>query len=331
MLTGANPRSILVLVAIAVAFLVPTIVTSSPYHLRVLTNICVFIIVVSGFRLVVSAGQFTMAHAGFIWIGSLTSALLVNKMGWSFWLCLPLAGMVPAMIAVLLGRVTLRLRGIYFAIATFAFTVVIGLVWRTWNTHIHGVRLGPIPAPNPIGGWDFSNMAHYYYCAVVLVLITLLIMYRLARSRFGLTLRCIAASDALAASVGMNAMGYQIAAFAIGSFFAGVGGAFHSHWLRMIDPGMSSFTTLLYIITYAVVGGTRSVMGPVYGCLLLLGMPVLLKYIPDYDPKIEPIIYGSVLVLTVRFMPEGISGLLQRISERVKGAYGRRYKEYAAA
>ena len=132
MLSRTNPTSIVVLVAIATLFLVPTTMTSNPYYLRVLTNICLYIIIVSGFRLVATAGQLTMAHAAFIGLGALTSALLVTRMGWNSWYCLPLAGMVPAIIAVGLGRITIRLRGIYFAIATFAFTLVIALVLKSW-------------------------------------------------------------------------------------------------------------------------------------------------------------------------------------------------------
>lgn len=312
---------------IATLFLVPTTMTSNPYYLRILTNIGLYIIIVSGFRLVATAGQLTMAHAAFIGLGALTSALLVTRLGWNFWYSLPLAGMVPAIIAVGLGRITIRLRGIYFAIATFAFTLVIALVLKSWPS-VFAAR--NIPPPNPIGGWEFSSAASYYYLALVLVVVTLLVMYRLDRSRFGLTLRCIQGGDVLSASVGINIIGYQIAAFAIGSFFAGIGGAFHVHWLRLVDGGMFSFTALLYIILYAVVGGTRSFMGPVYGCVLFIGFPVFLKYIPNYDPKIEPLIFGSILLLTIRFMPEGISGFIQRVSKKIKGLRRKEIKEYAA-
>ena len=327
MLSRISPTSIAVVVAIATLFLVPTTMTSNPYYLRILTNICLYIIIVSGFRLVAASGQLTMAHAAFVGLGARTSALLVTRLGWNFWYCLPLAGMVPAIIAVGLGRITLRLKGIYFAIATFAFTLVIALVLKSWPS-VFGVR--NIPSPNPIGGWEFSSGASYYYLALVLMVVTLLVMYCLDKSRFGLVLRCIRGGDVLSASVGMNVMGYQIAAFAIGSFFAGIGGAFHVHWLRLMDAGMFSFTALLYIILYAVVGGTKSFMGPVYGCVIFLGFPVFLKYIPDYDPKIEPLIFGGILLLTVRFMPDGISGFIQRISKKIKGLHRKEIKEYAA-
>ncbi len=124
MLSRTSPTSIAVVVAIATLFLVPTTMTSNPYYLRILTNICLYIIIVSGFRLVSTAGQLTMAHAAFVGLGARTSALLVTRLGWNSWYCLPLAGMVPAIIAVGLGRITMRLRGIYFAIATFAFAVI---------------------------------------------------------------------------------------------------------------------------------------------------------------------------------------------------------------
>jgi len=329
MLSRTNPTIIVVLVAIAILFLVPTGMTSNPYHLLVLTNICIYIIAVSGFRLVATAGQLSMAHSAFMGIGAYTSALLVTKLGWNFWYCLLLAGMVPAILAVGLGRITLRLRGIYFAIATFAFALVI---WKGWNTFFADVvgRVTDIPPPNRIGGWEFSSVTSYYYLALVLMLVTMLVMYRLDRSRFGLILRCMASNDALSGSVGMNIMGYQIAAFAIGSFFAGMAGAVHVHWLRLMEPNMFSFTAMLYIILYAVVGGMKSFMGPLYGCFFFIGLPQFLKYIPNYDPKVEPVIFGSILLLTVRFMPGGISALLQRISEVIKGLHRRKVKEYAA-
>jgi len=87
---------------------------------------------------------------------------------------------------------------------------------------------------------------------------------------------------------------------------------------------------LLYIILYAVVGGMKSFMGPLYGCFFFIGLPQFLKYIPNYDPKVEPVIFGSILLLTVRFMPGGISALIQRVSEVIKGLHRRKSKEYAA-
>jgi len=327
MLSRINPTILVTLLAIDALFLVPNIMTSSPYHLMVLTNIFIYIVVVSGFRLVATAGQLSMAHSAFMGIGAYTSALLVARLGWNFWDSLYLAGIVPAIIAVVLGRITLRLRWIYFAIATFAFAI---LLLKGWGTLFGRVGIPNIPPPNPIGGWEFSSRASYYYLALVIMLVTMLVMYRLDRSRFGLTLRCVAANGALSGAVGINAMGYQIAAFAIGSFFAGTAGALHVHWLRFLEPNMFSFTAMLYIILYAVVGGMKSFMGPVYGCFLFMGMPVFLKYIPNYDPKVEPLIYGGILLLAVRFMPGGISAFLQRVAEALKGLHRKKGKEYAA-
>jgi len=315
---------------VVILFLVPTAITSNQYYLRILITIGIYTVIVSGFRLLTTAGQLSMAPAAFMGIGAYTSAILATKLGWNFWYTFLLGGMMAVVISLMLGRITLRLRGAYFAIATVAFAWIVTIVWRRWENLFGGPQgIDNIPPPNRIGGWEFGSMESYYYLILVMTLLTLLIMYRLDRSRIGLVFRCIARGDELSESVGMNIMGFQMAAFAIGCFFIGIAGSFHGHFIHYIEPDTYAIVLMLYIIVYAVVGGLGHYMGPLYGSAFLISLPAFLKHIPGYDPKIEPIIYGGILVVIMKLWPDGIAGLIQRAIGIIKRLRRRNDKEYA--
>ena len=258
----------------------------------------------------VSAGHVSFAQVAFMGIGAYTTALLTKELHWTFWSCLPLSGFVAASVALPLGYITLRIKGVYFIVATFALGEVIRLVWIEWSSLFKGPGGIPdIPLPSPIFGWEFGSASSFYYLILCLLIFTMFAMYGLDRSRFGMTLLTFEQAEDLAESVGINAMKYKVIAFVIASFFAGITGAFYATFHHYISPDDFSLTQSLYVVVYTAIGGTGSLYGPVVGCFTLILLPALLHYVPGYEPVLEPLIYGSILIIILLLLPAGLVSL----------------------
>ncbi len=305
-------KPVITIVILILLFLIPTFVSSS-FYLRIFISMLYMIMLVAGFRLALSAGIFSMAPQAFFGIGAYTLALFVTRLNWNWWLSTLLAGVFAAASAAIIGRILLRLKGIFFAISTLAFASVLVLIWSTFPFFGRFSGIFNISAPNTIFGLEFGSLVSYFYLALVLAVITMLVMSRIEKSRFGFTLRCIGINADLARSSGVNVMLYSITAFCIGCFFAGIAGAFFASYLGSIQPSTFDFNVLILILLYAVIGGVYSVWGPVYGVVIMTGITTGLTYIPHYDPKIGPIILGVILIVVMLRFPKGISSLLESI------------------
>lgn len=301
------------LVIIVCLFIFPQIF-KNPYYIRVWTNTFYLIVLTASLRMIMITGQVSIAHYAFMGIGAYTSALLVTKAGWNFWITFPLAGIMAAIFAVGLGYLTLRIKGSYFAIATVALGEVIRMVWVEWQGFFGGMNgIMGIPAPDSIGSISFGSMPSYYYFGLILMLFAMGVLQRMDNSRYGMTFKSIAMADNLAESVGVNIMNYKVLAFTMGCFFAGLAGAFYSSLQHYISPMDFTGGESIMLIVFLVVGGRKNLYGPILGVFTLTWMPVLLEQFPWYDPIILPIIYGAVLLVAMLFVPGGVLDLLERI------------------
>jgi branched-chain amino acid transport system permease protein len=320
--TSSILAPIAVFAIVILLFFVPSFIENS-YYLRVFINTFYLIVLTVTLRLIFLTGQISLAHYAFMGIGAYTSVLLVTKLHWSFWATLPLAGIMAALVAIVLGYITLRIKGAYFAITTAALGEVIRMVWVEWKEVFGGANgIMGIPSPDSIGGWKFGSMPSFYYIGLLLMLVTVLVMYRLDKSRFGMTFRSIALADNLAESIGINIMNYKVLAFTIGCFFAGLAGAFYSSLQHYISP--TDFTNLesIMLVVFLVVGGRANLFGPILGVGVLVWLPVLLQEIPNYKPTVEPLIYGGFLLFIMLFIPEGVLGIPARVRSLFKARNG---------
>jgi branched-chain amino acid transport system permease protein len=313
-----HKQYIVALVVVAFLFLFPQIV-KNPYYIRVWINTFYLIVLTASLRMIMITGQVSIAHYAFMGIGAYTSALLVTKAHWNFWLTFPLAGIAAAIVALGLGYLTLRIKGSYFAIATVAMGEVIRMVWVEWQGFFGGMNgIMGIPAPNSIGGINFGSMPSYYYFGLILMLFSMAILQRMDKSRYGMTFRSIAIADNLSESVGVNIMNYKVFAFVSGCFFAGLAGALYSSLQHYISP--MDFTVLesIMLLVFLVVGGRTNLLGPILGVTVLTWLPVLLEQIPGYKPTILPIMYGAFLLAVMLFIPGGVVDILERAWARIK-------------
>lgn len=284
--------------------------TQDPYVLNILITTGIWTIAAWGVRLIMSTGQLTLGHAAYMAIGAYASALLVMKVGLSFWVAFPLAGVISTLVALLIGYLTLRIKGVYFAIITFAFAEIIRLIIIHWPNLLGGYGgLANIPAPHPFLTIRFSSRLPYYYLLLALTLITYLVMVRIDQSRLGKIFSSIHESDTLAESIGINIMKYKIMAFCIGCFFAGLSGSFYAHYFNFTSPEFFTIWQSIYCLIFVLVGGAGSVFGPLVGSFFLTLIPEILRVAKEY----EPIIYAIILILVMFLLPGGLISLPARL------------------
>jgi branched-chain amino acid transport system permease protein len=293
-----------------ICLIVLPLVFSGPFYVHTFILTMMNIMLASSLRLINLSGQMSLAHGGMATIGAYASALLVMKLGLSSWVALLCAGLIVGLIGALVGFPFVRLKGIYFSIVTIFFSEMVVLTAQQWESLTGGSGgVFNIPRPNALPFFDFASKVDFYYLALFLMLLSLAVLYAVEHSRIGLTFRGIKQADSLAESVGISTGGYKVLAFAIGCFFAGVVGAFHSQYISAISPDGFGFLFTIYILVYMTVGGAETFLGPILGALVLTILPEATRAFKEY----VPFFFAAVLIAVIFFMPEGIAGLPSRI------------------
>jgi branched-chain amino acid transport system permease protein len=284
----------------------------------------VAIILASSVRLISSSGLLSLAHGGMMAIGAYTSALLVMKLGISSWVSLLAAGVAAGLFALVIGYPFVRLKGLYFALTTVFLNEVINLIisqWKSLTGGTSGIISIPHPDPIVIPGLitiDFSSKVDFYYFILVLTLVILLILYAFEHSRIGQTWRSIGQAPAVAESIGINVPRYQVMGFVIGCFFAGVTGAFYSHYITALTPSSFNMFWSIYIVIYMTVGGMGSFAGPIIGAFLLTLLPETASVLKEY----QPYVFAGVLILVTFLLPDGLVSLPGRVKAFIKKRRG---------
>jgi branched-chain amino acid transport system permease protein len=295
---------------IAVLILVPFFVRD-PRWVHLIITMGMYIMLAGGLRLIMGTGQVSFAHAGFWAIGAYASALLVLRGGLSFWLALPLSGVICGIVGLLIGYPCLKLKGPYFFLTTMAFGEILRLVFTSWVDVFGGDNgISGIPYPNRIAipGLliEFSSKSiHYYYLMLLLLLPTLFLLYRLERSRFGTACSAIREYDSLAESLGIDVMRHKVIAFLVACILAGLTGSFFAHYMTYISPGFFTFNESNLFLIMAAIGGTGSASGVIIGVILV----TLIAEFAKGAARFDNIIFGATLVVILLFIPGGLWSL----------------------
>ena len=306
-----NLKFILSSLTLLLVFIFP--ITGNIHWTRVLIEVFIWTTVSLGFRLVLTGGQLSLAQVSFMGLGAYTVAILTTKLHLIYWISFPLAGIVSAFFAFVIGYLSLRARGIHFAIATFAISEVIRLTWIEWKTLFGGVGGIPnIPPPTPFFGLRFEGPIPYYYFSLLILLLSIIIMYRLEVSKFGTILLTLEGSENLSQSVGINTFKYKMIAFLIGSFFAGLAGAVFASFYHYIGPDDFSIHQTFYVLIYVITGGVSTIYGTIIGVTTLIISLKLIHHLPGFNPVWEPLFLGCILLLIMKFLPEGLTGIMSK-------------------
>jgi branched-chain amino acid transport system permease protein len=252
-------------------------------------------------------GLLDLGYVGFYGIGAYTSGLLAIHYDLSLWVILPLAAANGALWGVLLGAPTLRLTGDYFAIVTFGFSELVVLLIRNELWLTRGPMGLPGISPPAIFGYTLNQGWHYFYLALFLLLVVLVVVVRLENSRLGRAWFAIREDEIAAQCCGISLIRYKVMAFAASAAIGAMGGAFYAKWFRFIHPDMFKFWESILILCLIVFGGMGSISGTMLGALILIPLTeVLRSALPQSMFNARYLIYGLLLVIMMRLRPEGL-------------------------
>jgi branched-chain amino acid transport system permease protein len=280
------------------------------YFLHVVIIILFNTIVAMGLNLVLKVGQVSLGQAAFMAIGAYTSTILVMKTGLSYWLTLPISGLMAGIVGAILGYPALRLRGVYFVIVTFCFgeAIVLGIRYSTFLGGNNGIMNIPPPNPLTIAGLlsvPFNSKIQYYYLLLFLAALTILVMWRLHKFRFGRALVAIGENPRLAEGVGINLFRYKMTVFTVACAFAGVAGAVFAPYFTYVHPSFFGVLESFFALLYVLVGGPAYFTGPIVGTTVLIALDQTLGSILEI-PGAQEFTYGIVLVSVMIFLPKGL-------------------------
>ena len=284
------------------------------------------IIAILGLNIITGmAGQISLGHAAFVMVGAYTSAILIKQFDWPFWGALPASAMVSAILGMVVGAPSLRLKGFYLAVATLAFFLIAQFILRRMD--LSGGVTGIIQIPGPsIGSLIIDNETDWYYFSLGFMCLFIFFSTNLARSRLGRAFFAIRDNDAAASSLGIWAYPTKLRAFFIGNFFAGAAGSLLASYLTVVRPEMFSMWDSIWYLGMISIGGAGSTAGAVLGVIFLrlIGQVLQLVSIANFIPSISNNlwvfiisgIYGLIIVVFISFQPHGILGLWKKFRMR---------------
>jgi branched-chain amino acid transport system permease protein len=294
----------------------------SRYQLSIFIEIGIAVIGAVGLGLLSGyAGQISIGHGAFVAIGAYTSALITGKLGVPFIISLPLSGLFAAAIGMVVGIPSLRLKGLYLALATLAFHLIVEYILFHWD--LTQGDMGMAVKEASIGGFPFNTETRYVYLTMVITGLAILVAKNIVRSKFGRNFMAIRDRDMAAEALGIKLTKYKVIAFGISAFYGGIAGCLTAHYQKYIIPGSFDLFLSLAFIAMIVIGGVGSILGCVFGAILITGIPHILVYIIDIVKEIYPGagmfimdikagIFGLIIVFILLFQPEGLFGIYQR-------------------
>jgi branched-chain amino acid transport system permease protein len=272
------------------------------------------------------AGQLSLASPGFYALGGYVAAILSTQVFKTEGMLFPIpllllemaiAALLCAIVGVLVGVPALRLKGIYLAIATIAFVEILRIV--TLNLDITGGAVGIFGIPQP-----FNSAIEYLWVVLPLLLLSIAFVYRLENIRVGRAFIALREDELAADAMGINPTYYKVLAFTLGAILAGVAGAVSAHFLNTWNARQGTFDASIIYLTFVLIGGSRTYLGPVLGGMVFTALPEVLRAVGDvpglpqwlsqFLKEGRLIIFGLLIVLGTIFFPQGLvtPGLLNR-------------------
>lgn len=293
------------LLAVLILLLAVPLFVSNQYYLQVMIFVGIYVVLVSSLNLLNGyIGLLAIGHAAFYGIGAYASAKLSIDFGMPFLAAFFLSGVITAGFGYLLGRPTLGLSGVFLALATLGFNVIVWLILLNWMDFANG-PLGIMSIPPPIlFGYEIESRTDYYYLALVMVVMTLFSMYRLVSSRFGRALVAIREDELAARASGIDSTRYKLQAFIISAFYAGLAGSFYAHFVKYVSPDSFTHMESFTILAMLALGGGGNLIGPVAGAVILVMVPEVFRLLHEY----RMFVYGGVLVGVMLVRPAGLFG-----------------------
>ncbi|WP_353476648.1 branched-chain amino acid ABC transporter permease (plasmid) [Salipiger sp. H15] len=315
-MTGRNKWISLGVLALLIALL--PLFFPSGYYYRVGALIFVNALSVVGLVILIGyAGQISLGHAGFAGIGAYACALAPEHLGLHPALAVLLGAVISGVMAALIGKPILRLKGYYLAVATLGFGILVSMVLtneRALTGGPDGMNVADLGLRDLLRdmGWKLSGGEFWYMLCGIVLLVGAWLALNLFDSPSGRAMRALHGSEVAAATVGVDVPRQKLRAFVISAVYASVAGSLLALQNGFITPDVAGFMHSVEMVTMAVLGGVGSVLGATFGAAILTLLPQVLTVFAEY----EQLVLGLVMVLVMIFLPQG---LLPSIARRLKG------------
>lgn len=273
--------------------------------INTITIIEIYILLASSLNVINGySNQFSVGQAAFYCVGAYTAGLLSTGAGMSFWIILPLSGIVAAVYSLFLSIPTAKLRGNYFTIVTLGMCEVTRLLCVNWKSLTRGPKgISGIPSPE-LFGLKYPRNLFFYYLLLLLCAVMLLLTQRVLQSRIGRAWLAIRENQDAASSLGVNARKYKMLNLAYSAFWAGIAGCVYAFFQRYIEPGIFSVDESFNIMTMNVVGGQGTLLGPIIGAITIKTITEFFRFALQY----RMLIYSALIILMMWIRPQGLVG-----------------------
>lgn len=296
----------------------------NPYLLFLGCLIGVAVISATGLNILVGlTGQISLGHGAFMAVGAYTAVWLANNFGLSLLFTMPLAGFVTAAVGVVVGLPSLRVKGLYLAIATLAASVILHFVFIHWEG-VTGGNAGLNLVNANLFGMELDSDFRMYFVVVPLAIIAVMGERNLLRTRIGRAFIAVRDRDISAEVLGVNLLRYKLMSFGLSSFYAGCAGALWAYFFKVITPESFPLEVSIFYLAAIIVGGMGTVVGPIFGAAFMTLVPELLKFvtvllepvIANAQVHLSPmkgVVFGALIVGFLLFEPHGLAEIWKRI------------------
>ncbi len=284
---------------------------------NLLNLIFVYIIGAHGLNLLTGyTGQISLGHGAFMGVGAYTTGILANA-GWPFWLALPAGGVMTAAVGMLFGIPSLRLRGLYLAIATMAAQFILDYAMRNW-TSLTGGSSGLIVPSASLFGFTFDSDQSFYYLALAFAIMATMYLKNLARTRTGRAFVAVRDRYLSAEVIGVNLFKYRLMSFGISSFMVGIAGGLWAYYITIISDEHFTMWLSVQYLAMIIVGGLGHVLGGIFGAVFFVVLPELLRLPAEAATAVYPnifgifaslreMVFGLIVIMFLIFEPDGLA------------------------
>jgi branched-chain amino acid transport system permease protein len=292
----------------------PWLPGGNEYYLSILIFMGINGIITMGLSLLMGyAGQISLGHAAFFGLGAYSSGILTTQYSFHPLVAFGAGILLSALVAFVVGKPTLRLKGHYMAMATLGFGEILFIIFNEMSAITGGPSgLSGIP-PLAIAGVTLEGRG-YLYLVWGLVLFLLIFSLNVINSRVGRALRAVHGSELAASAMGVDASRYKLGVFVLSAVYASMAGSLYAHFITFISPGSFSLMFSILLLMMVVVGGAETIWGSLLGAAVLTLLPEYLRGLEDF----EVLAYGAILMAVLLFMPQGILEGMRRIAARPK-------------
>ncbi|MDB5838167.1 MAG: transporter permease [Herminiimonas sp.] len=324
---GSNWRTLWFALSLIAFIAAPFVVAN--YWLYWICLIAINIVSATGLNILSGyTGLSSLGQAAFMGVGAYTVALLELRAGTPFLINLPVAGIVAALIGLIVGIPSLRVRGLYLAIATIAASIILDFIFANWTSVTNGVKGLTVP-PAQAFGIVLDQPFKLYWLIMPIAALLVWMASNLFKTRVGRAFIAIRDRDISAEVLGIPLLRYKLMSFGLSSFYAGIAGGLWAYFFRVVTPESFPIVMSIFFLAAIIVGGMGTIMGSILGAIFMTLVPELLRFgftlltpwMPDamsIIPAVRSIVFGVLIVGFLLFEPQGLVEVLPRLRRRFR-------------